>query len=618
MPVVIVTLLYLLSATLFWLPGQLVAAGLLHRGLIAERDKVPVGIVTSLLIGYGAFIAYWISTRAGTCYSVIVLILALTALAGITWRCYRTRSLLAFFDAGQSWWAGLMFPIGLIALALLFLHGTAEPELLAGRIFFESDRPGDNVIPLEFAKALVRHDASLHGLIGDWTFADRPPLEAGIIAMLWPLRGLGSTGLLYQCAGTMLQTLWVPTFTCLADRLGYGRAKTTYAILVTAVGGLVYFESVYLWPKLLAGAIFLIVLLPLVSAWRERRRIRPDETALMAAGTLCAVLAHGAIGFSVVALAILLVPVAFRLFQWSSLVAAVAIFIVGYAPWLQFQSESTQAGNRLAKIHLAGTDVIDKRGAGETIIDAYRRLTFDRWLSARRANLTVQIGSLAFRETLTESVAAWFDRRPNHATTGEPIAGLDRQALDASWGAVANLLRVAQREYLVPALDVIWFGWLALPWLALSDVWRRRNGALLALAGFSLWSFVVWSILEFSAGSALLTHASFGLVLCIELIGAVAIYDLGRIVRVFAFGFHTAIFFALWILMVPGPNAARQYLLLGGVDPRFASLGIVALAVLCGQWWRIAIQDSPIGLVPQIFLRLSDETGKHAALTHRP
>jgi len=593
-----VILLYLASAAAFWLPGQLVADHLARSGRIAEIDKAPAGLITSLLIGYGGFVAYWTTPALGKAYSGLVLLIAVIQVAASIGRSCSSRSLTPIRDA-LPWWSRPMLLVGLAALALLFSHGAVDPAVLATRFFFESVRPPDSYIPLSFANALVRHDASLHGVVfGDWSFADRPPLEAAIVAVLWPLRNLGTRGLFYQCAGTMLQTLWVPAMAWLAERLGYSRAKAAYAIMLTAANGLVFYESVYLWPKLVAGAVFLIVLLPLVSAWRERRRVSSVETALIGTAALCAMLMHGAVGYSAVALAVVLLPIALRVFSWRGLAVATAIVVVGYLPWLRFQAESAQAGNRLAKMHLAGVYTIDQRSAAQVIVAAYRGLTFKKWMDIRRDNLAVQIGSSRFHEMLVDSVRAWRESLPNPAVGGLPIAAIDPVSLDSSWSTVADLLRVAQREYLVPALDVIWVGWLLIPLLALSHPWRRHNTPLLMLALFSLWSFAVWCTIEFVGGGAVLTHVSFALVLSAALIGAAVIYDLGRIMRGVIFILHLAIFVVVWVSSVPGPYAVRQNLLPGGVDLGFVLLGLVAIAGIGWWWWRVS-ETSIAGVGPK-------------------
>jgi hypothetical protein len=112
-----VILLYFTSAAAFWLPGRLVAARLARSRRIAEIDKAPAGLITSLLIGYGGFVAYSTSPALGKAYSGVVLLIAAIRVGVFVRRCCAARSLTPVSDA-LPWWSGPMLLIGLAALAL--------------------------------------------------------------------------------------------------------------------------------------------------------------------------------------------------------------------------------------------------------------------------------------------------------------------------------------------------------------------------------------------------------------------------------------------------------------------------------------------------------------------
>ncbi len=126
--------------------------------------------------------------------------------------------------------------------------------------FFDSARPGDNLIPLFFAEKIYAHQPVSPICCGDWLSSDRPPLQAGIFLLQRPLRLLGSVGLQYQLVGTVLQCLWICGVWTLLRALEAPAQRIRQVLGFLIFSGFLFYNSVYVWPKLLAATLVLFVL----------------------------------------------------------------------------------------------------------------------------------------------------------------------------------------------------------------------------------------------------------------------------------------------------------------------------------------------------------------------
>ncbi|NYZ17117.1 hypothetical protein HL658_31625 [Azospirillum sp. RWY-5-1] len=583
-----VVALFLGSALVFWVPGLTLGGWLAGRGVVDARDAAPLGLLAGGAIGYGGFLAVWAAPAAGVVYGYAVCLAALACLPVLLARRLRRGDRPGLGTAlADGWWLWAMLAAGLLYLGILFGHGVVRADLQAILYLFDSPLPPDSVTPFEFAKALIGSDPTLYGAgLTDWVFADRPPLQTGVVVTLWPLGRLSSPEMLYQCAGTMLQVAWVPAVAWTVGALGCDRRCAPYVVLVLALSGVVFFNSVYLWPKLLAAALMLAGTLPLIRAWRERRRLTIAETVQLALGVVLAMLAHGGVMFSVLTLALLLLPFAGRLFGWRRIALGAAVVLVVYAPWAGFQAMSVPPGNRLPKMHLAGQNSRDLRSTTQALKDAYGALTLEAWWDARVRNVTFQVGTADFLHLLSRVTGKWYVGKSETVAVAPSARhrGIDVETLDTSWSTVTGLWRIWQREHLVPAIGIPVIGWLLLAGAAWRRGWRDRHPALLPFAGYTLATFLVWCVLEFHPAWTWITHASFTMVLGTMMVPAIMVHDAGRAVRSAVLALHAAVFAVLWILPLPGGHIRRHHPTMETADPGFVALTAVGLAVLAALW----------------------------------
>jgi hypothetical protein len=373
---------------------------------------------------------------------------------------------------------GLSLPLALaLAVSVLytgtaFLRGgpTAIPwENIAHLMWPEPD----NNIPMLFAAKLAAH-APLHGYLlhGGWLSSDRPPLQTGFIMLQWPLWQASGRPGGYQFLGTVLQSAWLPALWVVFRVRGVSVGRTCTAVLATAATGVMYLNTVYVWPKMLAAALALCVLAILIS--------RDPGDRLRGAGVLAAglaalsMLSHGGTSFALLALAPFVYPLWRKVTAWT-VVAGAAVMAVLYVPWTLYQRFVNPPGNRLVKWMLAGVVPVDGRGMRRAIIEQYRSLSLPQLLGNKGDNaMTLFVN----KGILDGSHFAWS-------------------------GSFFGSARVAGIFFLVPAAGLLLIGALA-PLLPSA---RRRLADVRPLAAFTALAIAAWVILLFGGRVVTVIHA---------------------------------------------------------------------------------------------------------------
>lgn len=155
----------------------------------------------------------------------------------------------------------------------------------------------DNVLPQLFADNV--YNGHPKTLMGNWHSSDRPPLQAGAVLLEYPFTESASMNILdYQILACFLQVFWIPIVWLLARRLGVKSGGLAIVLLLCLSSGF-FFNSVFTWPKLLAGSLavvgfsLLVFEKPTLSRW-----------FLAAAAIGAAMLSHEGVVFGVLPLAI--------------------------------------------------------------------------------------------------------------------------------------------------------------------------------------------------------------------------------------------------------------------------------------------------------------------------
>ncbi len=279
----------------------------------------------------------------------------------------------------------LMLIVGLAYTGLAFIQGGFLGDTwhaVASRYW---EDPSNN-IPFWFASRVAAHQP-LHGyLLSDWLSSDRPPLQAGFTLLIWPLWGSRQPS--YQLFSTALQLMWLPAIWVLLRVRGYSSQRILVVCLSTALTGVVFVNSIYVWPKMLAAAFILSAFAILVSdsPADDWSGIGIVIVALVAVGLL----AHGGVAFSVIAL----VPFTYRYWRRMTrrtVLLCLAVSAALYAPWIVFQKFVDPPGDRLLKWQLAGFTGVDSRGVFQTLRQQYGSLSPERLLGNKLDNVTTLI-----------------------------------------------------------------------------------------------------------------------------------------------------------------------------------------------------------------------------------
>jgi hypothetical protein len=327
----------------------------------------------------------------------------------------------------------------------------------------------DSDLPALLARKLAAHAPLSGPLWSTWLSSDRPPLQTGFVMLQWPMWGAAARGACYQFLGTVLQSAWLPALWVLFRVRGVPAGRTCAAVLAAAATGVMFFNTVYVWPKMLAGALALAALAILLSRDPgDRWRGAGGLTVVLA---VLSMLAHGGTAFALLAFVPFLIPLR-RKVTAAGLAGCAAAAAALYLPWVIYQRFVAPPGDRVVKWILAGVIAVDRRGAAQTIVDQYRSLSPAQLLGNKWDNVM----------TLVANPMVWH-----------------RQVADAGWaGGFFGYARIAGINDLVPAAGPLLLGAVA---LVLPSA-RRRLTATGPLAAFTVLAVAAWVLLLWGGQSA--------------------------------------------------------------------------------------------------------------------
>jgi hypothetical protein len=553
--------LYLLHLACFVAPGLGVARAWVRRGWLPSPLTMPAALVASCALGYVVFWAYFASPALGWTAGIIVSSLALLLLLphrgnGMAAAPAEVRTQLALMAA-----VGFFY---VVSDYTVLGPGRADLGQIRYR-FADRELFYDCYFPFFFAQVL--HDGKGLGdgptrtpLFNHWRSSDRPPLQTGLFLMqswLWE-RGY-PPWLHYHLVGAAVQSCWVPAVWTLCRLLRLRRRHCGVVVLFVAFTGFALLNTLYCWPKMLAGALTVFALAALLSAARAAPRL---PAGLLAGGSAAlALLAHGAAAFTLLALALFaLTP---RLFPgWRASLAGAALAAALLAPWLAYQTWYDPPGDRMPKWHLAGLHDIDEppRTFRQALIDRYREPTLAELAQRRLRNVAALFVDV---EVVPPEEAAHFGETLRPGVAALPLVRF----------------RDAQLHQLFPMLLLLNLGWpaLVLRWRR-GDPEARLERLLLGLAGTSI---VLWILLIYSGGTTVLHHASYADVLVLMALLSAALCHWGNDAVYLVLALHTVVFLVAWLFTTPTfaggqPNPAMV--------PVAAAAFVVLVGVALGGW----------------------------------
>lgn len=359
--------------------------------LLRGRREIPPGLLPLAsfalvaLAGYGVFWVFLASAAAGK-----VLVWALLAASAFLF----VRGSSA--GSAESALASrtpilLMAAIGAFYLGVLLLYGSdrTAADLSAHR--FIDNLAIDNEIPQMFADRLVHGEDPRHLAFGWWSSGDRPPLQAGCdLLAAYPAAAAGvNFDTAAQSAGIWMQLVWVCAAWGWLATMGISARRSAMVIAFLAPTGFLALNTVYVWPKLLAGA-FTVGAFSTWLAMRDGKRDAPRDYAFLSLLGTLGFLAQTGAAFSILAW----LPLAasrIRGIRPRSWAAAAAVFAFLVLPWMAYQRYYNPPANLLLKWHLGGANIPDGRGTWEAIRSGYASLSASTLLHYRAVNLATMV-----------------------------------------------------------------------------------------------------------------------------------------------------------------------------------------------------------------------------------
>lgn len=500
---------------LWWIvPGLAAALWLRQRKAIDVLYVVPVAAIISAVISYGAFWAYFAGSGWGKAYTVVV---AGVSLALAFW---------LFKHAPSAWKTvkklDVCMPlllwgiISLLYVSTTFGCSTARPVMQSDQLCHVHGITFDNLLPQLFADNV--YDGRPRQLIGDWQGSDRPPLQSGAVLLQSPLTFAPSLNIAgYQILATLLQVLWVPAVWIMGRRLRFSAGQMGAVLLLLTCTGFFFFNSVFTWPKLLAGGLVMFGFALLF--FEKPARVRWALAGLAFAG---AFLAHGGVIFTLVPMGAILFLRHFRKNPQLLGVLAAAFGLL-VLPWWLYQKLYDPPGDRLIKWHVGGVVAIDQRPAPELIVDSYE-----------------QAGPGEIAHNKADNIRTIFgDVPPEGLLYGE--------------GTLASI-RDAEFRYVLFGLGLLNAGWI----MVLMPSVRRRlqqtkldGQRLQLLFTVALASLLAWALVLFGPDITVIHQGSYATMLLLFIaLAAVVTRALSPLLLKLLLTLQVSYFILVWVLSV--------------------------------------------------------------------
>ena len=527
--------LCLAAVLALWAPGIAIA-----QGLGVPRRLMPgAALIASSLIGWIVFLLWFALPPAGYLAGAAILL-------ATGWIVLARPGFLTGMGCGRP------LAVTFFVTVTYFCIGGDHGDYINGAIGLALRywNTPDNVLPKMFADALMHgHEALLATRIADWHLGDRPPLETGMLLPLYQIAKSTNREVAFVVIGTAINAgAWVFGLWSFLRTVGVAERKIHFSMVLIALIGAVFVNTIYAWPKMLGGGLFLAALAILIAMGSPARPlVRHYSSAALGFGL--SMLAHGTSAFAAPAA----IPSFARRWSWAGVAIGAAVAAVVYAPWAAYQRFFDPPGYRLIKWHLAGVLAIDPRPPLQTIIDAYSSAGLWTILHNKIANIAGLVGTEVM---VPAPVAGWLN------------------------GNVLGIVRAHQSDAFLPALGVLLVGVLAAPQLR-----RYRMGLPIVIMTVSM------IVLEFGApafATANLVVMPFGLLLLAAAYCALGVLALPPLLRRAVIGLHALWFVVVWVASV-GYASARGEDVTYSFDPFFLVCEIVLAAIVL---WTV-ILDSP-------------------------
>lgn len=386
--------------------------------------------VVWLALYYVAF--YWPAVGRAIAHMWLLVSLGLIAWSGISAaRPVRLRPVASLCLA-------LIISLTIFQACFVFSFNTLSAAYASNYLFSPATWSSDNQIPTVTAQLLANGSLLSGWGFGEWRPSDRTPLLA---CLLYPaaviLRDLGtwidtaSASTFLQIAAFGIINSWVLPVWIVMRRLRLSRSQIIAGVLLLAATPFMFFNTVYIWPKLLAATLCLSLCLYLAGALGAGRgRSRRWSVALCAAAGSLAIMSHSAAAVAVVSI---LVAACFaRPINWRRILLAGALTAGVVLPWIIWTKYSAPTSQPLPKFLLTGEFGFShpRESVLSATLRTYRSMDIKDWLTKKREAL--------------ETVCGW-NPGQLRGLIGQPTGVVPR----------LNSVRACQFLFLLPSLGLL-------------------------------------------------------------------------------------------------------------------------------------------------------------------
>ena len=539
------------------------------RGVKRALDFVAIALLAICLVGYLAFWIYFLSHLAGMIFSYLVLISACACIIGSLGR-----------ERRRSTWMPLrplLTPLLLVLLASVFVTSVGfvygKPMSIqdySSRRFGPPALSIDNFIPKIFADAVFQQHIPVP-FLGDWLSSDRPPLQSGML--LWSYPWLhGDRDLSSQIVGTILQLTSMAALWAYLDTAGVNRKTASLVLAAALFSGFTIFNSFFTWPKLLPAGLLLIILGYLFTSRYIAIRSDVRVAVIVGAAAAFAMLSHGGSAFGLLGL-VLTLPILRRLPGPRFTVAAIVVAGILYLPWALYQKYYDPPGDRLLKMHLAGT------------LEPRPEVTFLHLLATNYHKLSWhEVGSNKF-----ENLSSVFDTQPFWSHVGVLLEGVFTGDTERQGAAVTALREPAFYRW-NRSIDLFSF---APPAYLVCLVFRRRRSTEFQQSWF-LWLYVamtiiVWCLVMFGPYTTAVHQGCYATELAAIAAAILAVWSISPASTYCLVILHIALNLATYVLLTPArPIGVATFM--GPVNTALCAVSGFAAAATVLVLWKFARQ----------------------------
>jgi hypothetical protein len=284
----------------------------------------------------------------------------------------------------------------------------------ANHLFYPASWSTDNQIPSTTARLLAQGTILSEWPFGSWRLSDRTPL---LSSLLYPVsvvmrdfdRHLDSAveSMISQICGFGINNCWLLPAWIIFQRLRFKLRESVLASLLLAATPFVFFDSVYIWPKLLTATFCLAQYLYLVPVSREAGPPNGPRAAMGGTAAALAILSHAASAVAVLGVFVGAIYIckserqsksnavsaweSVKAFgaRWRWLCISVLVSIVVLLPWIFWTKFGFPPSNALPKFLLTGSFGFERpyESVAHAAMRFYRTLTLRQWLASKRLGL---------------------------------------------------------------------------------------------------------------------------------------------------------------------------------------------------------------------------------------